>query len=1221
VVLPDADQEINPFWFEGKCMFKSGITTFLRNLTGNVSQGAGARKRESTRSVIPAAVESLEARVLLSAPTVDNDGVTNLAFTTVTLNGNVTADGGAEVTERGVVFSLTSENADPEIGGLNTTQLIEGGTGTGTFAVNVTGLTPLSEYSFKIYAINVDGTTHSTVGTFTTLDSAGLVVTTADDVVDANDGVTSLREALDLANNTAGADVITFGGAVFTDATPDTITLNNGQLEITDSVTITGTGADLLSISGNDSSRVFYLYNGSANLSIQLTGMTITGGNANIGGGIINFDEDLTIEDCVITGNTATGKGGGLWVDGFNMDLTIRRTTIAGNTSGSDGGGMYIEDTGGLLLIEDCLISGNQATDDGGGIYFYDPDREVVIRNTTISGNIAGDLGGGIYLYDTDGGPFTIENSTISGNQASTGGGIFFYGPDNPVFIRNVTITNNTATSGTGGGFFLYAAYSRVNLLNTIVAGNHGTGDASDLFVQNSDSLGNVVNNIFGELAPGTLDSATSNTGNQIGVDPQLAPLAFNGGLTPTHAFAADSIARNAGSAADATTNDQREVPRSDPPDIGAFELPAPVLANLETTPLYFVPGQAPAVITATLSVDAFQTITEATVEISAGFQVGDTLNFVNTPNITGSFNAFTRTLTLTGVDTAANYQAALRSVTYGTSSQSPAVRTVTFEATDGVESSVALDREIGGFAQLNGSQLNVFGTNIVNNVSIVLNGTLDVTVDGVLTSLNAAAVTSIAIFGYDGNDSILIESLPANVTVVNANGMEGNDTIRVNSAVTNRVVLNGAGGNDLLVGGGGNDQLIGGLGNDWLNGGGGSDELQGSTGNDVYAFSDASSNELDTVRELTGEGQDALDFSALTTSVTVNLQNQVAASMALRIVKVSVNGQQSFLENVTGGTAADTITGNGSVNVLRGGGGNDVLNGLGGNDQLEGGENNDILNGGNGNDFLLGGNGNDVLNGEAGFDQLAGGEGNDLLVGGTGNDIYVFAASLANQTDTITESAGGGTDTLSFEALSTAVTVNLANDAALATMAGRIVKSSVPGVAAALENAFGGSGNDSLTGNEASNLLRGNDGNDTLTGNGGNDILLGGLGNDVLKGISGLNLLFGGAGSDVLDGGSGGDLLLSGGYVHENDEAILRALLAEWSSGSAYQLRIDRLLGTNGSGQNLGFYFDAATVIDDGVVDFLKGNADPDWFLASTVADVLQDKAVDEVFTEIDQF
>ena len=80
-------------------------------------------------------------------------------------------------------------------------------------------------------------------------------------------------------------------------------------------------------------------------------------------------------------------------------------------------------------------------------------------------------------------------------------------------------------------------------------------------------------------------------------------------------------------------------------------------------------------------------TLQSATVQITTGYVNGqDILSFTNTSNITGSFNTANGTLTLTGTDTVANYQAALRTVQYANTSSSPntAIRTVTFSANDG---------------------------------------------------------------------------------------------------------------------------------------------------------------------------------------------------------------------------------------------------------------------------------------------------------------------------------------------------------------------------------------------------------------------------------------------------------------------------------------------------------------------------------------------------------
>lgn len=93
---------------------------------------------------------------------------------------------------------------------------------------------------------------------------------------DANNGITTLREAINLANATAGDDAIAFDG-VFTDTTPDVITLTSGQLTITDDITILGTGASNLTVSGNNASKVFEISGFGRDASID--GLTIANGN------------------------------------------------------------------------------------------------------------------------------------------------------------------------------------------------------------------------------------------------------------------------------------------------------------------------------------------------------------------------------------------------------------------------------------------------------------------------------------------------------------------------------------------------------------------------------------------------------------------------------------------------------------------------------------------------------------------------------------------------------------------------------------------------------------------------------------------------------------------------------------------------------------------------------------------------------------------------------
>lgn len=350
------------------------------------------------------------------------------------------------------------------------------------------------------------------------------LVDAAADVVDGDygPGQMALREALTLANSHPGADSVTFDPSL----SGRTITLLLGELGIDDDLTITGLGASSLVIDGNNTSRVFSI---NAGVTASIEGLTITGGEATgARGGGISSAGTLTLTNVVLSGNSADWAGGGIYSS--SSTLTLKRSVVSGNSADDYGGGILSD---GLLSLTDSTVSGNSAGN-GGGIY---TSGTLTLTNSTVSGNSAVYAGGGIYSSSAT---LTLTNATVAENSGASGGGGIY--------------------NGVGSGTVL---------VSTVVALNSG-GDVD------GDPLGaGSVNNLIGDSgsAGGLIDGGN---GNIVGADPQLAPLADNGGPTRTHALLAGSPAIDKGSNPLDLASDQRGngFPRmvGTSTDIGAWE-------------------------------------------------------------------------------------------------------------------------------------------------------------------------------------------------------------------------------------------------------------------------------------------------------------------------------------------------------------------------------------------------------------------------------------------------------------------------------------------------------------------------------------------------------------------------------------------------------------------------------------------------------------------------
>ncbi|MDM7830773.1 choice-of-anchor Q domain-containing protein [Cellulomonas edaphi] len=264
---------------------------------------------------------------------------------------------------------------------------------------------------------------------------------------------------------------------------------------------------------------------------------------------------DLVVTESTVTGNVPSGTtlGGGIaW--GVDQDqptdartATITDSTVSGNTRNGPGGGLVVS------IVE--------LTDDA-------PPAQIVIAGSTFSGNAAAGAdgrGGGIHAIT---GEVRVTNSTFSGNSAPVaGGGLFTSTGD--VFLQHATVVDNSAPSGANIG-----TGEDLDSFGSIVASPAGGGTDCAIAGTTISAGFNVGGDASCAFVAGPGDQ--TNVG-----DPQLGPLAANGGPTLTRLPLGTSPAAGAVPAASCTVVavDQRGVSRPAGTDCeaGSVEIVEPV--------------------------------------------------------------------------------------------------------------------------------------------------------------------------------------------------------------------------------------------------------------------------------------------------------------------------------------------------------------------------------------------------------------------------------------------------------------------------------------------------------------------------------------------------------------------------------------------------------------------------------------------------------------------
>ena len=317
-------------------------------------------------------------------------------------------------------------------------------------------------------------------------------------VTNTNDsGPGSLRQALFDSHDD---DTVNFDPAL----KGQTILLSTAELLINKNITVSGPGANLLTVARAQNAPAFRIFDLAANHAVTIRGLTINNGyaqNFGCGGGILNSGSTLLLMNCTVSGNSTDGTGGGICVD-TNSTLTVESSTLTGNYAGDYGGGVA---NSGTLIINNSTLSDNRGEFAGGGVLSGILNMALLtVSNSTLSGNTTQLHGGGIWTS----GHGAISNSTLSGNSGTNGG----------------AINNRLGT---------------LEIKSTILK----RGESGSNIVNDSGTLTSGGYNLSSDDGSGYLIGP----GDQINTDPLLGLLQNNGGPTFTHALLPGSPAIDTG--------------------------------------------------------------------------------------------------------------------------------------------------------------------------------------------------------------------------------------------------------------------------------------------------------------------------------------------------------------------------------------------------------------------------------------------------------------------------------------------------------------------------------------------------------------------------------------------------------------------------------------------------------------------------------------------------
>jgi len=454
----------------------------------------------------------------VSLATLTTNSINSITLTTATCGGNITDDGGASISERGICYS-NSQNPT------TSNNKVSGGSGAGTYSVSISGLTSNTKYYVRAFAVNVVGTAYGNEVVFTTASLPSLTTTAVSLITQTS------AQSGGVITNIGSSNVIERGICYGQSSNP---TISNNKV-----ASGSGTGSFNTSITGLKAGTIYYIrayatnssgtaYGNELNFttspvllatinttiasSINTTS-AVSGGNiTNDGGGTVTtrgICYGTTANPTILNSIIASGSGTGIFTS--NLTALIPGTTYyirayATNSAGTAYGNNLSFTTSPILLptlsttsassiTTTSAVSGGNITNDGGGtVTARGVCYGTTTNPTTSNSKITSGSGTGSFTATLTGltPSTTYYYRAYATNSAGTSYGNNLSLTTSPISLPSLTttsassITTTSAVSGgnitnDGGGSvtargICYSTTTNPTTSNNIVANGSGTG-------------------------------------------------------------------------------------------------------------------------------------------------------------------------------------------------------------------------------------------------------------------------------------------------------------------------------------------------------------------------------------------------------------------------------------------------------------------------------------------------------------------------------------------------------------------------------------------------------------------------------------------------------------------------------------------------------------------------------------------------------------------------